>query len=131
LSLASSLTTPIFQGGRLEAGVEQASARQQELLENYRKTILTAFQEVEDSLAAVRAAEAREKSLQTAMEQARKSYRLSRSRYDAGAIDFQTLLNTQNTMLSAEDNYSQARLARLNAATALFKALGGGWLGSL
>ncbi|MBU0799988.1 MAG: efflux transporter outer membrane subunit [Alphaproteobacteria bacterium] len=129
LSLAAGLAAPLFQGGRLEGGVEQATARQLELAENYRKAVLVAFQEVEDALAAERAAQARETALQTAMTQAQRAYRLSKSRYDAGAIDFQTLLDTQNAQLSAEDNYAQARLARLNAAIDLFKALGGGWQG--
>lgn len=85
------------------------------------------FQETEDALAAVKAAQARENSLRNAMQQARKAYQLSKKRYDAGSIDFQTLLDTQNSQLSAEDSFSQARLARLNAAINLFKALGGGW----
>ena len=127
-SIASSLLTPIFQGGRLEGGVERATARQQELVEDYRRTVLVAFQEVEDALAAVKATRVREDVLETAMQQARKAYRLSKIRYDQGAIDFQTLIDTQNTQLSAEDSYSQARLARLTAAIDLYKALGGGWV---
>lgn len=127
LSLVSSLSAPIFQGGRLEGGMEQATARQVELMENYRGSVLTAFQEVEDALAAVKSAETREKSLRTAMEQSRKAYQISKARYDAGSIDFQTLLDTQTSLLSAEDTYAQSRLARLNAAVTLYRALGGGW----
>lgn len=126
-SLASSLAAPIFQGGRLEGGVEQASARQKELVENYKKAVLVSFQEVEDALAAVNTARQREDHLQRAAEQARRAYTLSKVRYDAGSIDFRTLLDTQGSQLSAEDNYAQARLERLSAAIALYKALGGGW----
>jgi len=127
MSLASSLSAPIFQGGRLEGGVEQATARQLQLMENYRGAVLSAYQDVEDALAAVKSAQSREISLQTAMEQSQKAYNLSKDRYDAGAIDFQTLLDTQNAQRNAEDNYTQAKLARLSAAISLFKALGGGW----
>lgn len=127
LSLAASLSAPIFQGGRLEGGLEQATARQRELVETYRKTVLTAFQEVSDALAAVRVARAREEALKTAMEQSRRAWDLSKKRYDAGAIDFQTLLDTQSERLSAEDSYAQARLARLTAAVDLYRTLGGGW----
>lgn len=127
ISLASSLSAPIFQGGRLKAGVEQATARQLELLEDYRGNILTSFQEVEDALAAVKAAQSRETSLKTAMEQARLAYKLSKNQYDAGAIDFQTLLDTQTAQLSAEDTYAQSRLALLTSAINLYRALGGGW----
>lgn len=127
LSLASSLAAPVFQGGRLEGGVEQATARQAERIETYRKTILVAFQEVEDALTAVRTARLREQALTTAMEEARISYDLSKRRYDAGAIDFRTLLDTQDTLLSAEDSHAQAKLDRLSASVDLFLALGGGW----
>lgn len=127
LSLASSLAAPIFQGGRLEGGVEQATARQLELVQIYRGNVLKAFQEVEDALIAVKAAQEREAAFQMAMKQARRAYQLSKSRYNAGAIDFQTLLDTQDVQLSAEDNYAKARLARLTAAVNLYRALGGGW----
>ncbi len=127
LSLASSISAPIFQGGRLQGGLDQASARQLELVQDYRGNILTAFQEVDDAMAAVTTAQLRETALQTAMQQSQKAYKLSKNRYDAGAIDFQTLLDTQKAQLSAEDSYAQARLARLTAAVNLYRALGGGW----
>ncbi len=127
LSLAASLAQPLFQGGRLEGGVEQATARQAELAEIYRKTVLTSFQEVEDALAATRAAELREVSFDTAHQSAQRAYDLTRQRYDRGAIDFQTLIDVQNSLLQAEDSYSQARRERLAAAVDLFLAAGGGW----
>lgn len=127
LSLAAALAAPLFQGGRLEGGVEQATARQAELAENYRKAVLVSFQEVEDALAAIRAAERRETSFGAAREAAQEAYDLTRNRYDLGAIDFQTLIDVQNTLLQAEDNYSQSRNDRLSAAVDLFLAVGGGW----
>lgn len=130
LSLASSIAVPIFQGGALQGGLDQATARQVELAENYRGTVLRAFQDVEDALAAVNAAQERERALAVSMESARTAYRLSKSRYDAGSIDFQTLLDTQDSQLAAEDSYAQARLARLQAAIDLYAALGGGWASS-
>ncbi len=127
LGLASALTAPIFQGGRIEGGVEQATARQKELVENYRKTVLVSLQEVEDSLTAEKTAERREQLLEQAVTESRKAYSYARQQYDAGIIDFQALLETQNTLLSSEDSYAQARNDRLQAAIDLFKALGGGW----
>ncbi len=128
MSLASSLAVPIFQGGRLEGGVEQATARQKELIETYKKTVLTAFKEVEDAMTAVNTATTRETALQTAVNNARTAYDLSKKRYDAGLIDFKTLLDTQSSLLSAEDSYTQTKLARLNAAVDVYKTLGGGWV---
>ena len=126
-SLAASLAAPIFEGGRLEGGLQSASARQKELVESYRKTVLVSFQEVEDALAAVKAAQSREQSLAEAQVQAQKSYDLSLQLYKAGSIDFQTLLNTQTSLLSTQDNYASVKLEMLNAAVDLYKALGGGW----
>lgn len=127
LGLASALTAPIFQGGRIEGGVEQATARQKELVENYRKTVLVSLQEVEDSLTAEKIAERREQLLEQAVTESRKAYSYARQQYDAGIIDFQALLETQNMLLSSEDTYAQARNDRLQASIDLFKALGGGW----
>lgn len=127
LSLLSNLTAPIFQGGRLQGGVEQATARQKELVENYRKTILVSFQEVEDASAATDASYQRETSLNIARQEAQKSYDLSKSLYEAGSIDFQTLLDSQRVLLQAEDSYVQSHLERLSAAVDLYKSLGGGW----
>lgn len=127
LGLASALAAPIFQGGRIEGGVEQATARQKELAENYRKTVLVSLQEVEDAMTAEKTASRREELLQRAMEQSRKAYNYARQQYEAGIIDFQSLLEAQNTLLSSEDNHAQARNERLQASIDLFKALGGGW----
>lgn len=127
LALASSLSAPIFSGGRLEGGLDNANAQQRELVETYRKTVLVAFREVEDALAATKAANEREVALRTAMQEARRAYDISRKRYEVGTIDFQTLLDTQSSLLNAEDSYAQALEARLSASVDLVKALGGGW----
>lgn len=129
VSAAASLAAPIFSGGRLEGGVEQATARQKELVQVYRKTILVSFKEVEDALAAVAAAQERDTKLLSSLQDATVAYQTARSRYDHGAIDFQTLLDTQNALLSSQDSYAQARLARLTASVNLYRALGGGWQG--
>lgn len=126
-SLAAALAMPLFQGGRLEAGVELAEARKAELAENYQQAVLTAFREVEDALTAVKATRERESLNAVAMREARTSYTLSRQLYDAGSIDFQDLLDVQRTLLSAEDSYAQSRFDRLSASIDLYLALGGGW----
>lgn len=127
LALAASAAAPIFKGGQLQGGVERARARQTELAENYRKTVLTSMQEVENALSSAKAAREREVSLATAMQEARKAYTLSRDLYEAGAVDYQTMLDAERTLLSAEDSHASVRLELLNAAVDLYKALGGGW----
>lgn len=127
LSLAAGLAMPIFQGGRLEGGVQQATGVQKELAENYRKTVLVAFQETEDALAGVRAAETSEKALAVAARESTDAYRISRELFDAGSTDFQTILDVQRSELSARDAHTQSRAERLTAAVDLYIALGGGW----
>lgn len=126
-SLSSSLVAPIFSAGALEAQVDRVTSRQLELVENYRGSIYIAFQEVEDALVALNTAQIREDALKVAMQHATHAYNLSKSRYDAGAIDYQTVLDTQNSKLSAQDSYAQVKLARLIAAVTLYRTLGGGW----
>ena len=128
ISIGSALLAPIFHGGRLKAGVKLSEARKAELVEDYRKTYLVALREVEDALAAVRSARQRVAELGTALEEARNAYRLQRIQYEAGAIDFQTLLDAQRTLFDTDDNLALARFDRLNAAVALIQALGGGWV---
>ncbi len=128
LALASSLAAPIFKGGLLEGNLMYSKARKAELVENYRKTVLTSFKDVEDALVAVKTAQQREASLETAMNEARKAYELSKQQYDVGSIDFQILLDSRQTMLTAEDNYIQTKNDRLAASVDLYKALGGGWV---
>jgi len=127
LALAASAAAPIFKGGQLQGGVDRARARQAELAENYRKTVLTSMQEVENALSSAKAAREREVSLSTAMQEARKAYTLSRDLYEAGSVDYQTMLDAERTLLSAEDNHASVRLELLNAAVDLYKSLGGGW----
>ncbi len=127
LAVAGNLAAPLFTGGLLEGNLQLTKARKLELVENYRKTILVSFKEVEDALNAVKTSQQREQSLLTALTEARKAYDLSTQQYDVGSIDFQTLLDARQTMLAVEDSYIQTKNDRLAAAVDLYKSLGGGW----
>lgn len=126
ISVGNSILAPIFQGGRLRANVDLTEARKAELVELYRREVLVALQEVEDALAAIQSAQRRAAELTIALNEARTAYRLSRERYEAGAIDFQTLLDAQRTLFNAEDSLVFARYDRLIATVDLIRALGGG-----
>ena len=128
LSLAAQLLAPIFHGGALEGGVQLATARQVELAQDYRLTVLTSLQEVNDALMATKTSKLRQDALREAMEQAQKSYELSRGLYEAGSADYQTMLDSERTLIDAEDAYASVRLEVLQAAINLYKALGGGWV---
>jgi len=129
LAMAASLTQPLFQGGRLEGGLENAQARNAELVEIYRRTVLTAFKEVEDAAAVRSNSTRRLQALADAVDMARLAYQLSLDRYRLGAIDYQTLLSTQRSLLTAENSQVQARQDVLIAMVQLYQSLGGGWSG--
>jgi outer membrane protein TolC len=125
LSIAASLAAPIFEGGKLEGGLELSKAKKEELVEVYGKTVLTALQEVEDALAAQKAARERVKSLKNAETHARTSYEISLAQYKAGATDFQTLLSAQRDLLNARNARIGAEFSQFSASVDLFLALGG------
>jgi multidrug efflux system outer membrane protein len=127
--VTASLIQPIFQGGRLEGELERTLARRTELLEIYRKSILTAYREVEDALALGSRSTLRRNALLTSVHSAKQAYQLARDRYLAGATDYQTLLNVQRSLFNARDSEVQAHADVLFASVLLFKALGGGWNG--
>lgn len=127
VAVASSLTQPIFQGGRLEGELERTKARRDELVEIYRQTLLTAYREVEDALALGSQAARRRENLRLSVDSAWRAYELGRERYLAGATDYQALLNVQRSLLSAQDSEVQAHVDVLTASVLLYKALGGGW----
>jgi multidrug efflux system outer membrane protein len=117
----------IFDGGRLSGQRDFTVARKQELVENYRKTVLVAFQDVEDALAGTRHFEVEEQALQKAAEHARAAYRLAEKRYFYGSADFTTVLDAQRAYLAAEQAVDPARFSWVSSVVALYRALGGGW----
>jgi outer membrane protein, multidrug efflux system len=126
-TLAAGVTQPIFDGGRLRGQLALTEAQRQQLLENYRKSIVSALTDVENALIATRENAAREHAQRLAVAAARRALNLSEERLRQGTIDLTTLLNTQSTLFQAEDTLIQIRLARLQAAASLFEALGGDW----
>ncbi|GBL57517.1 efflux transporter, outer membrane factor (OMF) lipoprotein, NodT family [Pseudomonas citronellolis] len=125
--LGANLLAPIFNHGRLGAERDRRLALQRELLENYRKAILGAFADTERSLNGIDGIDRQLHWQQQELEQAQRAFELSDSRYQAGAETLLTVLDTQRTLYQAQDAAVQLRLARLQAAVGLFKALGGGW----
>lgn len=126
-NLASGLVAPVFDAGRLAGQRDFSEARRAELVQAYRGAVLAAFRDVEDALAAIEFLAATEKAQRAAAEAARRAYELAEARYRAGVVSFLTVLETQRTLFQQEDTLEQTRLARLNAAVSLYRALGGGW----
>jgi outer membrane protein TolC len=96
-------------------------------VENYRKSIYAGLADVEGALASAGRAADQETLQAQVVEQARIALRLAEIRYREGVDDLLTVLDAQRTLFQAEDQLAQVRLARLQAAIGLYKALGGGW----
>jgi outer membrane protein, multidrug efflux system len=126
-SIAAGVTQPIFDGGKLRGQLALSVAERQQVLEAYRKSIVQALSDVETALIAIRENGRREDAQRVGVAEARRAFELSEERLRQGTIDLQTLLNTQITLFQAEDTLIQVRLARLQAAAALYQALGGDW----
>jgi multidrug efflux system outer membrane protein len=126
-NLAANLTQPIFDGGLLQGQLDQQTGLQDELLQTYRRSIISAFGDVENALVAVRQTARREQLQNDVVRSSRRAFELSESRLREGTIDLVTVLSAQQTLFQAQDLQAQARLARLLAVVSLFQALGGGW----
>ena len=126
-AVAATLAQPIFEGGALTGQYHFAQARYEELVANYRKTILVAFGNVEDSLAAVQQTEEQVARQAFAVSKARRAHDIALAQLRSGTVTILTVLNTETALFTAEDALVQARLARLQALVSLFGALGGGW----
>jgi multidrug efflux system outer membrane protein len=128
-SLAASAVAPIFTGGRLKAGVEQAQAGYRGSLAQYEKTVLTAYQEVEDQLAALHFLESESQSEASAVSDARQAEQVALQRYRAGLVGYLDVVFAQESVLSNERTAAQISGQQLVASVVLIKALGGGWEG--
>jgi len=127
-NLAAGLTQPIFDGGNLQGNLDLRKGQQDELLQTYRKTVISAFVDVEQALDGIRQTALREKLLRDAVTSSRRAFDISEQRLREGTVDLVTVLQTQQTLFTAEDNLAQARLAHVQAMVSLYSALGGGWL---
>ena len=127
LNLGAGLTQSIFDHGRLRAVRDESRAKDEELLAGYRKAILSALVDVENALAAIHNLDAAREFETESMAQSQQAFDGAQLRYRQGAGDFLAVLEAQRTLYAARDQYSQYKLARLQARVALCKALGGGW----
>ncbi|MBI2819649.1 MAG: efflux transporter outer membrane subunit [Acidobacteria bacterium] len=126
-NFVGSLTQPIFQKGKLRAGVRLAEAQEQEALLFYQKTVQQAFREVSDALIAYRKTQEFRQQQELLAESARDAARLSNVRYQGGVTNYLEVLTSETNIFTAERGLAQAQLAQRLALVQLYKALGGGW----
>ncbi|MEO1554060.1 MAG: efflux transporter outer membrane subunit [Pseudomonadota bacterium] len=125
-SLIAGLSAPIFNGGALDADRDAAVARARASVENYASTVLTAWREVEDALAADSLLAQQEDAQLRALEEARLAEELATRQYTNGLVSIFNLIDSQTRRLTAESNVIAARSARASNRVAFHLALGGG-----
>ena len=127
LSVGPSVSLPIFEGYTNMARLEVAESRYQQLLEQYKHTILNAFREVADVLTALQTREEQLGHQQQQVQSSQEARELAEIRYRQGLVTYLDVLDAQRTVLSAELQLVQTQRARLTDMVTLFKAVGGGW----
>jgi NodT family efflux transporter outer membrane factor (OMF) lipoprotein len=129
-SLGPSVSLPLFTGGRNRSQLAGAHASYDESVANYRQTVLGAFQEVEDQLAAQKLLTTQLDAQSAALIAARHTLDIANNRYKAGVVTYLEVATAQNVELTNERNVIQLEGQRLNAEVSLIKALGGDWQGN-
>ena len=126
-SVAGSAFETVVDGGRRRAVTQQARDNYEATVASYRQNVLEAFQQVEDSLAALRILEQESVTQQAAVTSARRSVDLSTTRYKGGTTTYLEVLTAQSTALANERIAADLMTQRMIANVQLVKALGGGW----
>jgi len=124
---AAGLTQPIFDGLLLLGQFEQQIGLQKQYLQAYRKSVISAFADVEKALIALEETTRQERLQTQAVIASRRAFQLSELQLQAGTINLITVLQTEQTLFTAEDTLAQVRLSRFQAVVSLYQALGGGW----
>jgi multidrug efflux system outer membrane protein len=127
-SLGASALAPVFNGGRTRAGVDQAAAGYQESLAQYQKTVLSAYQEVEDQLSALRILQGEAQSETAAVDDSTKTEQTATNRYTRGLVSYLDVVYAQTALLANQRVLTQISGQRMVATVVLIKAIGGGWL---
>ena len=126
-SFTPSLTAPIFNAGRIRAGVQVAEARRNAALASYESTIQNAFREVDDALVSIACIRKQRVADESVLRAERRRFDLSLLRYEGGVASYSDVLDAQRSLFNAELTVVQTRNALLSAVVQLYKALGGGW----
>lgn len=125
-SLGGSVLAPLFQGGRLTGQFNAATAQRDQAAYAYRKTVLTAFREVEDQLAVIDRLDVQERSLLAQRAAVAEVLRHATNRYRAGYSPYLEQIDAQRALLGVDLALIQLRTDKLTARVALYQALGGG-----
>lgn len=126
-TLVASFSWTLFAGGAIRQNIELQNALQEQALNQYEATILSALEEVENALIAFAEEKERRETLTEATRAARQAAELAQDQYASGLIDFQTVLDSQRSVLTFQDQLEQSKGQVTAYLISLYKALGGGW----
>ncbi|AHJ63347.1 Type I secretion outer membrane protein [Granulibacter bethesdensis] len=121
------ITLPIFEGGRLKANLDMATQQQKEAAIAYRKTVLQAFHDVSNAMAAYEDEQRRNEALRQSVDADRRAVGLAQNAYRNGLVTFLDVLNAERQLLAAERDLADSDAAISTNLVQLYKALGGGW----
>ncbi|WP_415489252.1 efflux transporter outer membrane subunit [Acetobacter sp.] len=120
-------TLPIFEGGRLTGQLRLRKAQEQEAAVLFQRTVLKAWEEIDDAMAAFTAAQNQRDRLAEAVHENEIAVDIARTQYVQGASDFLNVLTVQNALLASQSALVQATANVADSVTHLYRALGGGW----
>jgi NodT family efflux transporter outer membrane factor (OMF) lipoprotein len=126
-AVGSTLAQTLFDGGKRQAVTEQARAIYRGTVANYRQTVLTAFQEVEDNLSTLRILSQELQQQNGAVESSQHDLTLEKARYQSGLDSYLTVITAQTVLLNNQETAMNLRMQQMTANVQLIKALGGGW----
>ena len=126
-SVGPSVGETIFDGGLRRATVQQFRAQYEQTVANYRQTVLTAFQQVEDNLSALRILSQEIQQQDTAVKSAERNLSLATDRYRLGIDPYLNVITAQTTLLTNQQTAVNLRMQQMTATVQLIEALGGGW----
>ncbi len=129
-AIGPTVALSVFDGGLRRAQVAQARAAYELSVDNYRQTVLTSLQQVEDNIASLRVLEQRAVIEGAAVKAAREAESLTLNQYKAGTVPYSSVITAQTTRLNAEQTELSVLSGRLQASVAMIQALGGGWRAS-
>ncbi|WP_238996805.1 efflux transporter outer membrane subunit [Entomobacter blattae] len=121
------ITIPFFEGGKLRGQLKLAEATQKEAAVNYRKTVLTAWREVDDAMDSYQKEQSRNRELQQNVQANRNALALAREQYQHGTQTFLNVLDAQRRVLSSEVDLVLSTTTQSTNLVKLYNALGGGW----
>ena len=117
----------MFDFGLRRAQVAEARAAYEANVDNYRQTVLTSLQQVEDEITSLRVLEQQASVEEAAVKAAREAESLTLNQYKAGTVPYSSVITAQTTRLSSEETALNVFSNRLQASVAMIEALGGGW----